>query len=807
MNMPTISQLLQYILSKRYGEEVRGAIHDAIEKCYQDVNSATLREDAFQAALQAAIDRGDIPGMVIADNSVPGTKIKDGTLPLSKLAEPVQITVDSALSDSSTNPVQNKVIKGAIDELNGSLTDFNMIKDFNIVREGLTTLDSATYLLQNNQFTPDEVTTGYYLDIETGQPVEKTGESISKFICCVGGASIDVARHVRVCFYDKYKKFISGVQGTGAANYTETIPVTADFLRISSKAYTPQSNTNLFQNTYQQVKVSAYVSDWHYVNSEIGVAWDDIIEKGTAQRILDNAQRLDYSLDIYDMIIQPDVVVPFIIGEYCRVPLTLATTLYKVTYYNSDMEVIHSVGYNSTYDYEYVETRQVLAFKDARTLIKETYVSNDEISQRIPHATETKTFNEDIAYLKFGVIVSLDRIYLTTPDILDVKHITVNTDHSTGLLEQTRDFALSDMITNFPTLDSELTRRMHAEMIWTFNNMRHAIRLCTFNRGKAGKVNWYKVKEVMQMYAPNICGLQEISSPYDGTPQFDEFFESWHFKHFSDNGDAYPVNERMLMTTEKFSIDSTVETFLSESTNGKRYVAKSVLSMPRYMDKRGTELMKMSVYNFQLEFSSTNNAQMILDMVAEDENPFIVCMGDTNDFTNNKQIYAMFNEAGLTPILGLDTATTSGEGPFECIDNFFVNHRIKPLHYDVINADIYQFLASTGMMNLSDHNIILADVQLDYSDIHTITTSITNASISVSTGRNWLSDDETVTITVTPDEGYNLAVNSNNFMLRDAGAKVKADVFVGDNTGGVITLVGSQMRGDFNIYIKAQANT
>lgn len=121
MNMPTISQLLQYILSKRYGEEVRGAIHDAIEKCYQDVNSATLREDAFQAALQAAIDHGDIPGMVIADNSISGAKIQDGTIPLRKLSEPVQITVDSALSASSTNPVQNKVIKGAIDELNGSL--------------------------------------------------------------------------------------------------------------------------------------------------------------------------------------------------------------------------------------------------------------------------------------------------------------------------------------------------------------------------------------------------------------------------------------------------------------------------------------------------------------------------------------------------------------------------------------------------------------------------------------------------------------------------------------------------------------
>lgn len=142
MNMPTISQLLQYILSKRYGEEVRGAIHDAIEKCYQDVNSATLREDAFQAALQAAIDHGDIPGMVIADNSISGAKIQDGTIPLRKLSEPVQITVDSALSASSTNPVQNKVIKGAIDELNGSLDELQDTVD--VINNSITDLGGLT---------------------------------------------------------------------------------------------------------------------------------------------------------------------------------------------------------------------------------------------------------------------------------------------------------------------------------------------------------------------------------------------------------------------------------------------------------------------------------------------------------------------------------------------------------------------------------------------------------------------------------------------------------------------------------------
>ena len=96
---------------------------DAIEECYRNVNSASLREDAFAAALQDAIDDEllPIPATVIDDNSLPGSKIQQGSLPLDRLAEPVQITVDSALSGTSTNPVQNKVIKETIDELNGSL--------------------------------------------------------------------------------------------------------------------------------------------------------------------------------------------------------------------------------------------------------------------------------------------------------------------------------------------------------------------------------------------------------------------------------------------------------------------------------------------------------------------------------------------------------------------------------------------------------------------------------------------------------------------------------------------------------------
>ena len=124
----TVNVLRSAVYAIDVRDDIADAIDDsadAIEQIYGDVNSASLREDAFAAALQEAIDDNllPIPATVIDDNSLSGSKIQNASIPLSKLAEPVQITVDSALSGTSTNPVQNKVIKETIDELNGSLAD------------------------------------------------------------------------------------------------------------------------------------------------------------------------------------------------------------------------------------------------------------------------------------------------------------------------------------------------------------------------------------------------------------------------------------------------------------------------------------------------------------------------------------------------------------------------------------------------------------------------------------------------------------------------------------------------------------
>lgn len=85
--MSAISQDLAKIQSAIYGEEVRGAIHDAIEQCYSDVSNPTLQTEAIEAAIQVKIDEGEMAALTIADGTITGAKLADGTIPTAKIAD------------------------------------------------------------------------------------------------------------------------------------------------------------------------------------------------------------------------------------------------------------------------------------------------------------------------------------------------------------------------------------------------------------------------------------------------------------------------------------------------------------------------------------------------------------------------------------------------------------------------------------------------------------------------------------------------------------------------------------------------
>lgn len=343
------------------------------------------------------------------------------------------------------------------------------------------------------------------------------------------------------------------------------------------------------------------------------------------------------------------------------------------------------------------------------------------------------------------------------------------------------------------------------------NDERHAFRIGTFNiKGSGGfyQNNWPKLKECLEDNSVDICGLQEVYFPLQnksGHGTFAEYFTSEQFPYVSDNGNAWGVeagatetgkNERMMLS--RYPIDSTTDTYYkTQSASGDyRYLTKSVITIPRYMDKRGSEKLKLSVYNTQLEVinPTTTQAQAreIVEIVAQDENPFIIIMGDTNDFTLDKEVWKIFKEAGFTPVVSTNTATVASTYDFNCIDNFFLSKRINALNHDVVWGQDYPW---SGSEMLSDHDLVIADVELDYSDIRCVNYKTLFCSVQTSTGRDWLTNEETMTVTITPYDGCELSA----VKVYDMGVDITTTAYA----DGVVTLTGVNLRGD--VFINATA--
>lgn len=424
------------------------------------------------------------------------------------------------------------------------------------------------------------------------------------------------------------------------------------------------------------------------------------------------------------------------------------------------------------------------------------------------------TLTEVPAYMAYSLSgdsdAEYDDLYLTYNYVSDtaidddLKRVLFKSENQYGFFEQIHDNEVSQNIKGLKDTD-DFGRRMKAEMVRQINKARHCIRLGSYNVARYGQDHWYKIKEALQDCAIDICGMQEVMYPLgdDSYPHIfkDYFTGDWLFANASDNGSIYPINERMLLTREGYKIESTEEIYLSaQSASGDhRYVAKSVVSLPRYMDKRGSENLKLSIYNTQLEVINSDiaqaQAQEILAMAQVDENPFVIIMGDTNDFTTTKEVWKIFKEGGFTPVINTNTSTVAGTYDFNCIDNFFLSKRIKALDYDVIWSQNYPWVKHTANYDmLSDHDIVIADVEFDYSDIKCINTNLANCSIDYTKG--WLTDSENISINLTADSGYALStVTIYDCMMTNNDAITYSN--------GVITICGSNLVGD--VYICAIA--
>lgn len=461
-----------------------------------------------------------------------------------------------------------------------------------------------------------------------------------------------------------------------------------------------------------------------------------------------------------------------------------------------------------------LQNRMTMEFDGAKMTLR-LYLGISAFNANQPSNVLTYWFDEVPTYMRTTRALSYE--ILSTEQIpSDMLFTKYDTEKSRGFLEQINTEIAESGISSLSTRD-EYARRFRTEVVRENNRTRHAFRIGSFNVARYGQAHWYMIKECLQNYGLDICGLQEVSYPLgdggsDGTSdKLAEVFLSWQFNSFSTNGangdfpenSHYANNVRCMMAGDGYAVDSSQEYYFQAQGGSNwdyRYVEKCVLSLPRYKDKRGSENLKLSIYNTQLELSSTygqRQAQEILAMVQNDPNPFIIIMGDTNDFTLGKETWALFEEAGFTPVVNTNTATVSGTEDFNCIDNFFLSSRIHALDWNVVWAQDWPW-KNRGVVQpmLSDHDLVYADLALDYSDIRCVNLDLSNC--STTWDRLWLSDNETVTFQITPNEGYALPTTPNK-MLDCMIANPEALSY----SSGTITIDGSKLIGDVFIKIVA----
>lgn len=129
--MSKISEALKTIADPAniYGKDIRKAIHDGIEACYDDVTSPALNSEAFKAAVQSKIDDGSIAAMTIREKSLTGDKLADETITKDKLGEDVQAEF-SSLKEDLVNLNINLINEDNIDEKK-QISDYGDHSDYN----------------------------------------------------------------------------------------------------------------------------------------------------------------------------------------------------------------------------------------------------------------------------------------------------------------------------------------------------------------------------------------------------------------------------------------------------------------------------------------------------------------------------------------------------------------------------------------------------------------------------------------------------------------------------------------------------
>lgn len=315
---------------------------------------------------------------------------------------------------------------------------------------------------------------------------------------------------------------------------------------------------------------------------------------------------------------------------------------------------------------------------------------------------------------------------------------------------------------------------VRAGAIREINATRDCIRVGTFNVFVgAGQRNRTAMKRMFSDYGLDFVGLQEVQNeaidslypasltssvlPYtDGTKSLDA--DNTHLENVILS--RYPV------------VESSKTEYLNLGGESRHYT-RAVVQLPRYKDYYPDGDQKLSIYctHLDLYVNRVLQAREVCEAALADPNKFVVIVGDFNDFTANKDAWKVFTDAGFVQAHPGTSKTEAKDGTFTAsssIDQIFCSSNMEVLGWNIVNPKDYTYPVGTTTVAISDHDLVYADLKLDYgeisydpinpqsipSTIYHVTRNMTNVKDSVvftNVAPNWAYSS-----TLTPDSGYTL---------------------------------------------------
>jgi len=279
-----------------------------------------------------------------------------------------------------------------------------------------------------------------------------------------------------------------------------------------------------------------------------------------------------------------------------------------------------------------------------------------------------------------------------------------------------------------PEVDSNIVRMMKTFAIRELNHQRNAFRIGTFNiYVNNTRTNRSTIKKELETYGIDICAFQEVRSLDDSGQHetvnqmniADYLKRGWQFDYCNTN-QATENNKRAVVSA--YEILSSEEFYYTNNPTPSNSFLKCVIKLPPYKHYVNGDNLTLSVYSYHGYFSSSAEGrpcvQDILNKVAEDTSDFVIVCGDTNDFSENKELWAMFANARLTPVHN-GASVTVADGNTHSIDNIFVSSGITCLYYDVVRSLDWQYkpTPTSSPIPVSDHDFLYADLQFDFDAV------------------------------------------------------------------------------------------